>query len=149
MPSSCAATSPVPWPREEAPKAEKELSIGLAYNTTTLKKDDLLSCEVTLRYNREGKANMTIVDLGLPPGFELLPDAFETLRTRGVIERYSVTGRQVILYFRELQGGQPVVFTHRLRAKFPVKAKTPRSVVYQYYEPALRDTAAPVELNVL
>jgi len=42
-----------------------------------------------------------------------------------------------------------VEFTWRLRAKFPVKVKTPRSTVYQYYEPDVRDETQPVELHVL
>jgi len=142
------ATHYVPWPKEK-PRAEKELTIDLRYNTTTLKKDDILTCGVTIRYNRPGPANMVIVDLGIPPGFDVLPDAFESLKKQEVIERYSITGRQVILYFSGIAGRKPVTFTYRLRAKFPVRAKTPRSTVYKYYEPAVRDVAAPVELNVL
>ena len=142
------ATHYLPWP-EQRPAAPKELSIDVAYDTTTLKTNDLLTCRVTLRYNRPGSANMTIVDLGVPPGFEVLPGAFEKLRTEGVIERYAPTGRQVILYFRSIPGGKDVVFSYQLRAKFPVKAKTPRSTVYQYYEPDVRDEAPPVVLKVL
>jgi len=142
------ATHYMPWPKEEAP-AEKEMSIDLDYDTTTLATDDTLSCEVTIRYNGAGSANMTIVDLGVPPGFEVIADGFESLKERGVIQRYSMTGRQVILYFEQIRGGEPVTFTYGMRAKFPVKVKTPPSSVYQYYEPAMRDEAAPVELTVL
>jgi uncharacterized protein YfaS (alpha-2-macroglobulin family) len=141
------ATHYLLWP-QGLTETQKELSIDVRYDTTSLKKDDLLTCGVALRYNRTGSAQMTIVDLGIPPGFEVIPDAFEQMKG-GVIERYSLTGRQVILYFREIRGGEPVSFNYQLRAKFPVKAKTPTSVVYQYYEPEVRDEAEPVELTVL
>ena len=65
-----------------------------------------------------------------------------------MIERYSITGRQVILYFREISSKEPIVFTYELKAKFPVKAKTPKSTAYQYYEPEIRAEAQPVEIKV-
>jgi len=139
----------LPWPEKRKPAAANEpLKIGVAYDTTTVKKDDLLKCRVSIRNNRAGAAQMTIVDLGIPPGFELQANAFESLKERGVIERYSVSGRQAILYFREIPGSQQVEFEYRLKAKFPVRAKTPISTVYQYYEPEVRSEAAPVLLNV-
>ena len=36
----------------------------------------------------------------------------------------------------------------RLKAKFPVKAKTPKSIAYQYYEPEIRAEAQPIEIEV-
>jgi hypothetical protein len=36
-----------------------------------------------------------------------------------------------------------------LRPKYPVKAKTPPSVAYEYYTPANRGSAQPVELTVV
>jgi uncharacterized protein YfaS (alpha-2-macroglobulin family) len=143
------ATHYQPWERESVDADRQVLSIDVTYDTTSLKKDDTLTSRVSIRYNRAGVAPMTLVDLGIPPGFEVMPDAFEAMKSQGMIERFSITGRQVILYFREIHGGKPVSFSYQLRAKFPVKVKTPRSVVYQYYEPEVRDEAEPVELTVL
>ena len=143
------ATHYLPWPRGEAPAAAKEMTIDVDYDTTSLKAEDILTCRVTVQYNQPGTANMTIVDLGIPPGFDIIPDAFQALKDKGVIGRYSMTGRQAILYFEQIEGGAPVRFTYQLKAKFPVKVKTPPSTVYQYYEPDVRDEAAPVELEVI
>ncbi len=141
------ATHHLPW-REERVRPEKEISIDLGYDTTELGANDILTCRVSVRFNRLGTARMTIIDLGIPPGFEVITDAFEDLKKNGRIERYSTTGRQVILYLRELPGRTPFDFAYSLRAKYPVKVKTPPSQVYQYYEPDLRDEADPVELTV-
>jgi hypothetical protein len=137
----------VPW-RGPAVAVKEPLEIDVAYDATTVKQDQMLGCRVTVRYNRPGIAKMTIVDLGIPPGFQVQTAAFQALKDRGVIERYSVTGRQVILYFSEIHSGRPVVFDYRLKAKFPVRAKTPVSTAYQYYEPEVRAEAVPVQLTI-
>ncbi len=62
--------------------------------------------------------------------------------------RFDLTGRQVILYLTEVQQRKPLQFSYRLKARFPVRAKTPRSTVYEYYNPDTRGVAAPVELVV-
>ena len=139
----------LPWRDEPKPgPGEQEMTIDVVYDTTTLKKGDTLEVQVNVEYHRPGTAEMTIVDLGIPPGFEVLPEYFQGLKDEGMIERYSITGRQVILYFREISSKQPIVFTYELRAKFPVKAKTPKSTAYQYYEPEIRAEAQPVEIKV-
>ncbi len=144
------ATHYLPWTRQASGPSDAEpLSIEQVYNTTRLAKDDVLSCRVTLRCNRREPANMTIVDLGLPPGFDTLTESFQALKDKGVIEQYSLTGRQVILYFRELPAGRPVSFEYRLRARYPVRAKAPAASVYHYYEPEVRDSTLPVEITVL
>ena len=142
------ATHYLPWERKQTGSKKKAMSIEVKYDTTSLRPDDRLTCRATILYNRPGTAKMTIVDLGLPPGFDVLTEDFERLKKQGLIQRYSVTGRQVILYFESIPGGEPVEFTYHLRAKYPVKAKTPPTEVYQYYEPDLRDQTTPVEIEV-
>ena len=83
------------------------------------------------------------------PGFQVQTKAFEDMKKRGVIERYSVTGRQVILYFREISNKEPVRFRYEMKAKFPVKVKSPRTTVYEYYQPENRDEVKPVQITVL
>jgi hypothetical protein len=39
-------------------------------------------------------------------------------------------------------------FDYSLKPKYPIKAKTPATVAYEYYTPANRATAAPAELTV-
>ncbi|MBS3762394.1 MAG: hypothetical protein KGZ25_03715, partial [Planctomycetes bacterium] len=141
------ATHYLPWERKTAPD-QKAMSIDVAYNTKKLRPDDKLACEATIRYNRKGVARMTIVDLGIPPGFQVMTEDFDRLKEQGLIQRYSLTGRQVILYFESIASDEPVRFTYHLRAKYPVKAKTPPTEVYQYYEPEVRDATQPVEIEV-
>ncbi len=137
----------VPWPKQARP-AKQPLTIDVRYENPELSVDDLLTCRVEVAYHRRGTAKMTMVDLGIPPGFAVQRDSFEQLKQRGLIEKYQIAGRQVILYLRNLESGKPFRFTYQLLARFPVAVKTPRSRTYQYYEPDVLDVAQPVRLVV-
>ena len=137
----------LPWQEEPLPE-NQPLTIDVTYDAKTLKVDDTLGVKVKLEYHRNDVADMTLVDLGIPPGFAVMPEYFQGLKDEGIIEKYSMNGRQVTLYFREISSEQPIEFSYELKAKFPVKAKTPKSTAYQYYEPEIRAEAQPVEIEV-
>ena len=137
-------------PRTSEPAVETPvLQIETGYGKRELTVDDLLTVEVTLRYHRPREALMTLVDLGIPPGFEVDRESFRNLVNTGVITRFELRGQQVSLYFDRIPGdGRPTRFEYRLRAMYPVKAKAPASVAYQYYEPEIRDETQPELLTV-
>ncbi len=124
------------------------LQITLQYDRTTLSVNDQLACTVTARNNTAQTINMAIVDLGIPPGFDVDPTAFAIMQEKSQIEKFEVTGTQVILYLRELTKETPFQFTCSLRAKYPLRVQTPPSVVYEFYEPQNRAQSRPVELQV-
>jgi hypothetical protein len=66
----------------------------------------------------------------------------------GGLQKFSLTATQAILYFNALSPKQTVTFTYRLRAKYPIRARTFQSSVYEYYDPDVRSTAKPVQLEV-
>jgi len=124
------------------------MTIKVAYDRTQLETNDIINVKATVTNNRRGKAKMVIVDLGLPPGFTLIPDQLNKLVKDEVIEKYSTTGRQIIVYLREVEHGKPIDISYQLLAKFPLKAKTPKSTVYEYYNPEIRTEAQPINLEV-
>jgi uncharacterized protein YfaS (alpha-2-macroglobulin family) len=137
-----------PYAKEIKLPVEELLTIKVEYDRTQLAADDIINVTATVTNNRPGKAKMVIVDLGLPPGFTLLPDKLNRLVEDKIIEKYSTTGRQIIVYLREVAHGQPVEIKYQLLAKYPLKAKTPKSTVYEYYNPDVKAEAKPVELAV-
>jgi hypothetical protein len=44
--------------------------------------------------------------------------------------------------------GDAPTFSYTLKAKYPIKAKAPGTVAYEYYTPANRTASQPVELVV-
>ena len=138
----------IPHPKMPVLHRAEPMSINVEYDRTQLAAKDIINVTATVTNNRPGRAKMVIVDLGLPPGFALLPDKLNSLVEDKVIEKYSTTGRQIIVYLREVDRGKPVVIRYQLLAKFPLKAKTPKSVVYEYYDPDVRSETVPIELEV-
>jgi hypothetical protein len=141
----------LPW--DEKPASE-DLSIDVAYDRTRLAQDDIATATATIRNNLLKSANMVMVDLGIPPGFDLLSEDLQTLveKTAGQksarLEKFSLTATQAILYFNSIGSGDKVTLRFRLRAKYPIRAKTFRSRVYEYYDPDVSSVARPVQLEV-
>lgn len=134
-------------PSFPAPETE-HLQIAQQYDRTKLAVNDQLKCAVTVRNNIGRKINMAIVDLGIPPGFDVDPSAFEAMQQNGQIAKFETTGNQVILYLRELSESTPLEFSYSLRAKYPLRVQSPPSSAYEYYEPTNRALSQAVELQV-
>jgi alpha-2-macroglobulin-like protein len=140
-----------PW--EEKPVTEP-LSIDVAYDRTKLAQNDIATETITIRNNLEKTANMVMVDLGIPPGFDLLSEDLQSFQEKhsgdrsGSLEKFSLTGAQAILYFNALSPRETVTLKYRLRAKYPIRARTFQSRVYEYYDPEVNSTAHPVQLEV-
>jgi len=64
------------------------------------------------------------------------------------IERYELTGRQVIVYVTNLNGAEPLNFGYRLKAKYPLSVQAPASTAYDYYNPDQVGEAQPLVLTV-
>jgi hypothetical protein len=124
------------------------LQIAQQYDRTTLTVNDQLKCTVAVRNNTGAKINMAIVDLGIPPGFDVDTSAFEAMQRNDQIAKFDATGNQVILYLRELSESSPFKFSYSLRAKYPLRVQSPPSAVYEYYEPTNRALSQAVNLQV-
>lgn len=138
---------------------EPELvTIDVEYDRTELKVDDTVQVDVNVRLNKEGRAEWVLIDLGIPPGFSVKMEDLNALVARfddvpedyefPTIERYELTGRQILLYIGGLSHEHELSFSYRLQAKFPLVAQTPASSAYDYYNPDVNGEQAPVEIIV-
>jgi len=141
----------LPW---DAKPANEPLSIDVAYDRSQLAQDDIATATATVRNNLQKTANMVMVDLGIPPGFDLLSEDLQTYveksagQKSGRLQKFSLTATQAILYFDSFAAADTVKLSFRLRAKYPIRAKTFPSKVYEYYEPEVNAVARPVQLEV-
>jgi len=141
----------LPWDR----KPENEpLSIDVAYDRTHLAQDDIATAIATIKNNLPKPANMVMVDLGIPPGFDLFSEDLQSYQEKssgqksGRLEKFSLTATQAILYFDSLASGDTVTLRFRLRAKYPIRVRTFHSRVYEYYDPEVSSIARPTQLEV-
>lgn len=145
----------VPWAQRVDAGARDPLSIDVSYDRTRLAQDEVAKAVVRVQNNTQAKAKMVMVDLGVPPGFEPSGEDFAALvdatreKAGGKLEKFTITAKQIILYFDGLNARQRIEFSFKLRAKFPVRAQTFSSRVYEYYNPAIEDKAKPIEMTVV
>jgi hypothetical protein len=141
----------LPW--DEKPASEP-LSIDVAYDRTHLAQNDIATATATVKNNLSKSANMVMVDLGIPPGFDLLSEDLQAYqeksagRKSGHLEKFSLTATQAILYFDTFAPGDTVTLQFRLRAKYPIRAHTFQSRVYEYYDPEVNSTTRPAQFDV-
>jgi uncharacterized protein YfaS (alpha-2-macroglobulin family) len=137
----------MPWSLVK-PSAQELLKIDVSYDRTKLATDDIVTATVRVLNNDAREANMIVIDLGLPPGFTVLSEDLDKLVERGVIKKYTIAARQIIVYLDKLASHKPLELSYRLRARFPIRVATPASTVYRYYNPEIKATAKPAELEV-
>ena len=142
----------IPWGNRDSKDA---LSIDVAYDHTRLAESDMVSAIATIHSNLDKQANMVMVDLGIPPGFELQSEDLQTMventaahARAGRLEKFNLTATQAILYFNGIGAGQTIKVHFRLRAKYPIRVKAFASRVYEYYDPAVSATARPATFEV-
>jgi uncharacterized protein YfaS (alpha-2-macroglobulin family) len=141
----------LPW--TERPATEP-ISISVHYDRTRLAQDDIATATATVRNNMPRTANMVMVDLGIPPGFELLSEDLQAYRDKtaghrsGRLEKFTTTTTQAILYFDSIAPGAEFKLPFRLRAKYPIRARTFASRVYEYYNPDVVALAGPVQIEI-
>jgi hypothetical protein len=141
----------LPW--DEKPASEP-LSIDVIYDRTHLAQDDIATASATVKNNLDKTAKMVMLDLGIPPGFDLLSEDLQAYQEKSVglksghLSKFSLTATQAILYFDAFAPGDAVAIKFRLRAKYPIRAQTFKSRVYEYYDPEISSVARPVQLEV-
>ncbi len=144
------AQSYVPWV-SLPPVSASPIDIGVTYDRDNLMTGDELQASVVITLNRQTKTQWAIVDLGVPPGFDVVTEDLDELIRQSSqlvtkIRRYELTGRQIVLYMENLD--YKISFGYRLRAKFPLKAQVPPSSVYDYYNPEVSGSQPPSLVSV-
>lgn len=126
--------------------SQSPINLSLFYDTKRLNKGETVTVDATASYTDEGIVPFAIVDIGIPPGFEVNRGDFIRLRTKGLIDRYEINQGRLILYLNNL--GQKG-FRFGMKAVNKGRVKMPEAVIYDYYNPEVIDVAQPVELTVI
>lgn len=137
-----------PWRQRPVPP-RPQVDLKVDYDRTVLAKDDTVVARASFKYNGERPTFMVIIDLGIPPGFTIDVGDFAELVGAEKIQRYSVTPTQITLYLGDVPVGHELTFPYHLKARYPLKAQTPPSTVYEYYSPNIRSIARPTEIEVM
>jgi uncharacterized protein YfaS (alpha-2-macroglobulin family) len=141
----------VPW-QQATP--HESLAIEVKYDRTRLAQDEMVTGTAKIGNNLDKTAKMVMVDLGIPPGFELLSEDLQQMVEKtasaksGRLEKFNMTATQAILYFDSIAPRDSFEVRYRLRAKYPIHAAGFASRVYEYYDPNVNATAKPARFEV-
>ncbi len=141
----------VPWQQATTREA---LAIEVKYDRTRLAQDEIVRGTAKIHNNLDKTAKMVMVDLGIPPGFELLSEDLQKMVEKtagaksGQLEKFSMTATQAILYFDSIAPRDSFEVQYRMRAKYPIHAQAFSSRVYEYYSPNINGTAKPMHFEV-
>lgn len=166
----------LPWSKSEE-KASEDLAIKVLYDKHEVKTQDFVRCTVEVKNLRPSAASNVMVEVGLPPGFDVemsdvgalvggnvtaIPDYFKASSTASgsasyrlipsggaTLAKFEMTKGKLILYLNTMPNKGIFTGSFRLCAKYPAKVKTPASVTYLYYNPEVNDWARPVDLKVI
>jgi uncharacterized protein YfaS (alpha-2-macroglobulin family) len=144
------ASAYVPW-ADVPPVTSAPVDISVSYDNNNLYVGDEMTALVAITLNQKSKTQWAIVDLGVPPGFDVVTEDLDELvrQSAGLatkVRRYELTGKQIILYMENLE--YKISFGYRLRAKLPLKAQVPSATVYDYYNPEVSGTQRPSLVTV-
>ncbi len=127
-----------------------DLEFEVEYDATDVAVNDIV--DVHARVNYTGRANSTgmlILDVAVPTGFAPVVSTLDELKTDGLISRYEIAGRKIILYVDDLPRGEELLFDLQVQAQFPVKAIIPDSSAYSYYNPEIKAESRGQEIVVV
>jgi hypothetical protein len=149
VPYRIVGTYVLPWDQVSLPAPEEEtLSVEVGYDRATVAVGEKITATVSVMLNRPGVAPLSVLELGLPPGLELVEGEWQNLVRAGVISRYERTAGHMVVHLADLSADNPVQFTYRLRAEFPLSVQTRPTYAYQAADPQQRAVREPVWIEV-
>ena len=113
----------------------RDMTIEVDYDSEGIEVDEILDATVRLNYTgAKERTGMVIADIGIPTGFATVGSSLSALVDAGVVSRVDLAGRKAVFYLDALRRLEPVEFTFRMRALYPVRSEGPVSRVYEYYD---------------
>ncbi|WP_437594305.1 MG2 domain-containing protein [Sorangium sp. So ce1000] len=124
------------------------LAVSVTYDKTQLYVNDIVTASLSVQNKTDSAQNMILVTVGLPPGFQLLTEDLQEYIAAGQLSKFEMTGKQLILYVKEIPASRAATFLYRLQATMPVKAGDGGVEVHPYYQPEQQGFAGAQTLEV-
>jgi hypothetical protein len=132
-----------------AARAAGSLSIATRVEPATLRPGDPASLAVVVENRGSATAEMPLVSLSIPPGFEVDERGLTALVGRGQVDKVQRTGSRALLYLSKLARREQLRFSVGLKSAHPLRVQARPSVVYEYYRPENRGESAAQTVEVL
>ncbi len=135
-----------PW--REGKEQDPPFAIDVQYDRAELRRNDTVTCLVKAKNARPARAEMVMIDIGVPPGFRVEKPTLDEYVDEGTIAKYTLMTRQLLIYIESMDGGESIELEIPMKATLPMVAKAPESKIYEYYNPENENVSFPQELKV-
>ena len=90
---------------------------------------------------------MLLAEIGIPPGADVSRESLEeALKNDWSLSRYDILPDRIIFYMWSKAGGTKINF--KFKPRYGMKALTPASIVYDYYNEEAKAIVAPLKFEV-
>jgi VCBS repeat-containing protein len=136
----------IPWTETE--DESSALTLQLTYPDEILATGEPVTVKATVGNNQIERAEMLMLKIGTPPGFDVDLRTLENHVSSGLFSRVDRIGNRIDAYLYGLDGETSVDFEFDLVPRFPMEVQTPHSEMYLYYNPEIRAESEPVTVVV-
>lgn len=131
-----------------APTLSDELDLRLTFDRREVSVGEPIQVRVRATYLGEGQRDQVMVRVGIPPGSSPRIDDLERIVAEGRAARFEVNSTHVSFYLMGLAAQTPRDLDFALTPTLAVRATSPSSEMYVYYEKSIR-TERPGALFVV
>lgn len=131
---------------DSSEKCKVGIEVGLA--DQEIAEGNVTEATVTVSNRTKEVVPTPIAIVGIPGGLEVRHDQLKELVKSGKIAAYEVTGREVVLYWRELKADEKVSLPISLIAAIPGEYTGPASRAYLYYTDEDKQWAKGVAVKI-
>ena len=147
--------APLPWACDVAYHSDlpaddpaTKVALRTALRSAAVTEGDTVALDVVLENVTDDELPMTLAIVGLPAGLELPTQVLEDLQRAGTFAFWELNGRELALYWRQLDPGASHAFTLDCTARVPGRSTGPASRARLYYTPQQTRWAAPLRIDV-
>jgi hypothetical protein len=147
--------APLPWACDVAYHAELPaddpegaVAIATALRAGAAREGETIALDVAVTNRTDRELPTPIAVIGLPAGCELPTRVLDDLLRGGAFASWELRGRELVLYWRQLDARAEQRLTIDLVARVPGATTGPASRAWLYYTPGQRRWAAPVRVSI-
>ena len=129
-------------------KSSDTLRLRVHYDKQSANLAEEIRCDVEAERISFRGYGMMLAEIGLPPGADVDRDSLETAMKKSgwEINQYEVLPDRLVFYLWPRAGGTKFSFTFKPR--FGLKALTPPSNLYDYYNPEAQAVVEPTLFSI-
>ena len=125
----------MPWEKMQA-RVSPEIRLDVQFDKTEISVGEQTRCFVKIERTGSRSGGMMIASIGLPPGAEVDRASLQALlNRRNGVAYYEVMPDRVVFYLYRWPSTVASTFQFNLSARYPMRAKSAPSILYDYYNP--------------